>query len=277
MAAWFTRLSWSQRVGSAFGAVYVLIGVVGFAVTTGVGFAALRGKDLVLFELNPLHNVVHLGIGAALLYAAINSASASRLMNRLIGGTYLAVAVAGAFIVEADTSLFGGLSEQRSELNILALNHPDNFLHIASAIVLIASTIVGRRRPNDAVLASTTGGALESTGEMDAFEGEQVVVEKSSVAAASARSRRGHLEAGDIVPKAGNYRCACAQFAVAIRQGRQFPECPEPSGTDDDHYFTLQTKPSASVAKRNGGPKATGKKPTPRVKTAKTSKTAPRR
>lgn len=92
MVAWFNRLSWSQRAGAVFGSVYVLIGAVGFAITSGLGFFALRGKDLIVFELNPLHNVVHLGIGAALFYAAVNSAAASRLMNRLIGGTYFAVA-----------------------------------------------------------------------------------------------------------------------------------------------------------------------------------------
>lgn len=275
MVAWFARLSWSQRVGSLFGAVYVLIGVVGFAVTSGVGFAALRGKNLVLFELNPLHNVVHLGIGGALLYAALNSDSASRLMNRLIGGTYLVVAIVGAFIVEADTSLFRGLSEQRSEFNILALNHPDNFLHIASAVVLIASTLIGRRRSSDAIVASPTDTMSESTGKMGAVEREEVLAEDPPVAAASTRTKRGHLQAGDVVPKAGRYRCACGQFAFAIRQGREFPECPEPSGTDDDHYFTLQTKPSASVATRNGRQKATGKKATPRR--AKTAKTASRR
>lgn len=274
MVAWFARLSWSQRVGSVFGAVYVLIGAVGFAVTPGVGFAALRGKDLVLFELNPLHNVVHLGIGAALLYAALNSASAARSMNRLIGGTYLAVAVVGALVVEADISLFRGLSEQRSELNILALNHPDNFLHIASAIVLIASTFVGRCRSTDAIVGSTTGTVEESTGEMAAIEREEVLAEDPPVAAASAPSSRRHFQAGDIVPKAGSYRCACGNFGVAIRRGREFPECPEPSG-NDDHYFTLQAKPSASVAKRNGRPKTTGKRPTPRG--AMTAKTASRR
>src|SRR3712207_8517045 len=34
------------------------------------GFAASQGPKLILFEINPLHNIVHLAIGGALLAAA---------------------------------------------------------------------------------------------------------------------------------------------------------------------------------------------------------------
>jgi hypothetical protein len=252
MVAWFSRLTWSQRIGSVFGAVYVLVGAIGFFVTSGVGFAALRGKDLIVLELNPLHNIVHLGIGAALLYAALNSAAASRLMNRLIGGTYLAVAIVGAVIVEADMSLFGGLSETRSGLNILALNHPDNFLHLASSLVLIGSTFAGRRRSTDSVAAQASPAITsDATGEMPAVPDEAVVAEKSaSLAAANAINPRLLLRAGDTVPKSGTYRCACGRFAVAIQRDREFPECPEPTGTDDDHFFKLQPKSPTTATAR---------------------------
>jgi hypothetical protein len=247
MAAVIYRGTWSQRIGALFGAVYVLVGVVGFAVTSGVGFAALRGKDLILFELNPLHNIVHLAIGVALISAAVVSPAASRLTNRLVGGTYLLVAVVGTILVEADTSLFRGLAETRHELNILALNHPDNLLHLASALVLVGSTLVGSRR-------------APATGEAEDAEEAPVPV------AAERSSRPGLLWAGEPAPKTGTYRCACGQFAVAIRQGRELPDCPEPTGTDSDHYFRIQRKPAAkrasagrsgSGARRSGRPTGT--------------------
>lgn len=263
MTSWLARRNWSQRIGAVFGAVYVLVGAAGFAVTSGVGFVALRGKDLVLFEVNPLHNVVHLGIGVALLYAALNSAAASRLMNRLIGGTYFIAAIVGTLVVQADTSLFGGLSEQRSELNLLALNHPDNVLHIASAIVLIGSTFIGRHRTAYSSVVSAQARDTSETGEMPAATPDELP------AAGPARAvtvRRGRFVAGDLVPQSGSYRCACGQFAVAIRQGREFPDCPEPTGTDEDHYFRLQRKStsagrkSASAAKSASAQRRTAMK-----------------
>jgi hypothetical protein len=55
----------SQGLTLLIGAVYTLVGLLGFVVT-GVGdFAAGTDKVLLGFELNPLHNLVHLLIGLA--------------------------------------------------------------------------------------------------------------------------------------------------------------------------------------------------------------------
>ena len=116
----------SQTIGLVFGAVYVLIGLVGFAITSGVGFADTHGKDLVFFEINPLHNLVHIAIGVALIWAARAGANASRVVNATIGSVYLLVGVVGLFVLN-------------SSANILALNHPDNVLHLLSAAILIGA------------------------------------------------------------------------------------------------------------------------------------------
>lgn len=113
-------------VSMIFGAVYLVIGIAGFAVTGFDNFTASNTNDLLLgFELNPLHNVVHLVIGAALLLAS-RTAAAARSVNTAIGLTYIAVGVAGLFLV-GETS------------NILSLNYPDNSLHLATGIVLAAA------------------------------------------------------------------------------------------------------------------------------------------
>jgi uncharacterized protein DUF4383 len=114
----------NRLVGFGFGAVYLLVGLVGFAITSGVGFAHTHGKDLIIFELNPLHNIVHIAIGLLLGLAAYRGTAAAAAANTLVGGIYLAVGVVGLFLTD-------------SAANILAVNHPDNALHLGTALVLL--------------------------------------------------------------------------------------------------------------------------------------------
>ncbi|WP_456846076.1 DUF4383 domain-containing protein [Cellulomonas sp. P5_C6] len=114
----------NRLVGTIFGIVYLLVGLAGFVVTGGVSFAATEGEPLVVFDVNPLHNIVHLLIGAALLIAARSSVRAAKGMNTAVGAVYLLVGVLGLFLVG-------------SSANILALNGADNVLHFASAILLL--------------------------------------------------------------------------------------------------------------------------------------------
>jgi Domain of unknown function (DUF4383) len=116
--------SLNRLLGFGFGAVYLLVGLVGFAITAGVGFAHTHGKDLIIFELNPLHNIVHVAIGLGLGFAAYKGTAAAAAANSLVGGVYLLVGVLGLFLTN-------------SSANILAINHPDNALHLATAAVLL--------------------------------------------------------------------------------------------------------------------------------------------
>jgi hypothetical protein len=116
----------NRLVGYVLGAMFLLMGVLGFAVTSGVGFAARDGNTLLGFEVNPLHNIVHLLVGAVLLLGATRGVAAARSANIAIGGTYLLVGLIGFFILE-------------SSANILALNNADNWLHLVSAAVLLGA------------------------------------------------------------------------------------------------------------------------------------------
>ena len=119
------RNSPNRIVATVFGAVYVLVGLLGFAVTSGVGFIATEGGLLLgIFQVNPLHNIAHILIGGALLVAGLMSASAAKAVNATVGAVYLLLGIAGFFL--AGTAV-----------NILALNTADHFLHLASAIVLL--------------------------------------------------------------------------------------------------------------------------------------------
>jgi Domain of unknown function (DUF4383) len=123
----------NRLLGSAFGAVYILVGLLGFTVSGGHGFAATGGGKLLgIFMVNPLHNVVHLLVGALLLAGAAGGEAAASRVNTLVGGVYLAVGVLGLFILT-------------SSANIVALNSADNVLHFLSAAVLLGTGLAVRR------------------------------------------------------------------------------------------------------------------------------------
>ncbi|WKK72196.1 DUF4383 domain-containing protein [Rathayibacter oskolensis] len=117
----------NRLIASVFGAVYVVVGLLGFVVTGGVQFLATDGGLLLgIFEVNPLHNVAHLLIGGALLIAGLSMASAAKTVNTTVGGVYLLLGIVGFFLVNTG-------------LNVLALNTADHFLHLASALVLLGA------------------------------------------------------------------------------------------------------------------------------------------
>jgi hypothetical protein len=115
----------NRLVGAVLGAVYLLVGLLGFTVTGDVDFAAKDGDTLLGFELNNLHNIVHLAVAAMLLFGAAKGVATAKTMNTLVGAVYLLVGIVGLFILDSDA-------------NILALNQADNILHLGSALILLA-------------------------------------------------------------------------------------------------------------------------------------------
>jgi len=97
-------------VALAFGAVFVVVGLAG-------------GELLGLFQVNVLHNVVHLAIGVVLIAAALRGDGAARAANRVVGVLYLVLFVAGLFLVGTG-------------LNLVALNMNDNILHLVLGVAL---------------------------------------------------------------------------------------------------------------------------------------------
>jgi hypothetical protein len=122
----------NRIVALVFGVVYLLVGLIGFFWTSGVPFAGpgdgSHNLILGIFEVNPLHNVAHLLIGGALTIAGASSASAAKSTNITIGAFYLLLGIVGFFLA----------ANHNSALNFLSLNLPDHFLHLASAIVVLA-------------------------------------------------------------------------------------------------------------------------------------------
>ena len=114
----------NRLVAAVFGVVYLLVGLVGFAVTGFSNFAGTdTGDKLLVFEINPLHNIVHLAIGVLLLLSS-RAVATAKGANTAVGAVYLLVGILGLFLIGSDA-------------NILSLNGADNVLHLASAIVLL--------------------------------------------------------------------------------------------------------------------------------------------
>jgi hypothetical protein len=129
-------MNWPQVLAMAIGVIYALIGIVGFFVTGFEDFFGHTGDELIGFEINGFHNVVHLVIGAAGILLARTLAGARMF------GWLLAVGYGAAFVY--------GLFAVGESWDVLSLNWADNILHLVSALIgvaiAVAPTRLGTRR-----------------------------------------------------------------------------------------------------------------------------------
>ncbi len=112
----------NRVAGAVIGACYVLIGVAGLTVSMITGFG--EESHLLVFQLNPLHNVLHLALGTALGLAAYRGVRHATLVNVVVGVCYAVLGGLGLVLLGAD-------------VNPLELNGPDNVLHLSTAVVLL--------------------------------------------------------------------------------------------------------------------------------------------
>ena len=105
-----------QLFALVFGVVYALVGILGF----------VNDPILGIFEVNALHNIVHLAVGAVWIFAS-NNVDTAKTVNLTFGVVYLLLAflgfVAGDFMED--------LLDIGSENQALA----DNLLHLATGIL----------------------------------------------------------------------------------------------------------------------------------------------
>ena len=113
----------AQRFAAVFGVVYFLVGAAGFLVTRGHDFAGMDHGTLLIFSVNPLHNIIHLALGIAWLAAAPRH-RAARTANLVIGVVLGLVTVLGFF-------------DGMGVLGMAGMGDPDNFLHLATATLAL--------------------------------------------------------------------------------------------------------------------------------------------
>jgi hypothetical protein len=125
-----------EILGLAFGAVYLLVGIVGFFITGFDDFFAHNTEEkLLFFEINGMHNVVHILIGVAGLVLSRTLAGARTY------GWLLAVGYGAAFIY--------GLLAIGKDWDFLSINAADNVLHIATALVGLVIALLPVRNAVD--------------------------------------------------------------------------------------------------------------------------------
>ncbi|MEV5596570.1 DUF4383 domain-containing protein [Streptomyces sp. NPDC052496] len=129
-----------QQAALLVGAVFLLVGVLGFIPGITTGYSTMefaehhsQAKLFGVFQVSILHNIVHLLFGLAGL-AMSRTASAAR--NFLVGGgvVYLLLWLYGLFI------------DHDSAANFVPLNTADNWLHFVLGLGMIAlGVLLGRR------------------------------------------------------------------------------------------------------------------------------------
>ncbi len=136
-----------QWLALIIGAVYLLVGLVGFAVTGFDGWTEHdHSQTLLGFAINPLHNVVHILIGllGVLLWRTSGGARTY--------GWILAIGYGATFV-------YGLIVQNNPDLNILNINGADNGLHLVSAIAGLAVALWPQRRDR----ADDTTGTVPGT------------------------------------------------------------------------------------------------------------------
>jgi hypothetical protein len=122
------RRTLPQTLALVFGVVYLLVGIVGFFVTGFDDFASPSDKTLLIFDINPLHNIVHILIGVAGIAMARTLASARTY------GWLLAVVYGATFIY--------GLIAAGKSWDFLNINGADNGLHLLTALVGLVIALI---------------------------------------------------------------------------------------------------------------------------------------
>jgi hypothetical protein len=140
----------AQWYGLLAGAALAVAGVLGWIVDATFGSGSdLDGSNLVVFEVNGWHNLVHLVSGLVLVAAATRRTSA-KAIALLFGLTYGAVAVWGLL----DDTVLG----------LLPVNVGDNLLHLTLSAVGIFAAVAS---PAGQPLHTTTAPATRSTPDDD--------------------------------------------------------------------------------------------------------------
>lgn len=115
-----------KRIAMIFGAVFVLVGILGFV--PGVATDAPDGdyrRLFGVFAVDTMHNLVHLLTGVVAIACGMMSEAASRNYFRIFGVVYGLVAALGVLYGKAPL------------LGLMAHNMPDVVLHTAIAIVAL--------------------------------------------------------------------------------------------------------------------------------------------
>jgi Domain of unknown function (DUF4383) len=132
MAGWAAKYAPVQDVAFAVGAVFLLVGILGFIPGITTNFDALQwaghesGAMLFgVFAVSGLHNIVHMAFGVAGLMLARTFTGARGFLI-------------GAGVIYLVLWLYGVVIDHGSAANFVPVNAADNWLHLGLAVGMIA-------------------------------------------------------------------------------------------------------------------------------------------
>lgn len=125
------RYTPAQIYSLVFGATLLLVGILGFAADSSFGTGTdVEGSNLIAFEVNGWHNLVHIASGLVGL-ALFRSPGGARTFALGFGAVYAVVTL-------------WGFVDGNSVLGLLPVNAADNLLHLAIAVAGIAAGLMSR-------------------------------------------------------------------------------------------------------------------------------------
>ncbi len=99
----------NQTWAKVIGVVLILVGLLGF----------FMGDNVFGFQVNLLHNLVHLITGVIFAWAGFSAGAPTKKVNTWLGVIYLLLGIIGFFALQ----------------DLLALNTADNWLHIVIGVI----------------------------------------------------------------------------------------------------------------------------------------------
>jgi len=116
----------AQLYALSFGAVLLLVGILGFIADSSFGSGSdVNGSDFIIFEVNGWHNLVHI-LSGLLGLALWRRADTARAFALGFGGVYLVVTIWG--FITGDNVLW-----------LIPVDTADNFLHLAISLIGIGA------------------------------------------------------------------------------------------------------------------------------------------
>ncbi len=113
-----------KKLAMLFGAVFLLVGILGFVPALSPLHSDGNRYLLGLFMVGGVHNAIHLLSGVAALAAGMYSDKYAKLYFQVFGSVYALVTVVG-FV------------QKTTVLGIFDVNTADNFLHLVLAIAIL--------------------------------------------------------------------------------------------------------------------------------------------
>lgn len=116
----------SKNITIVFGVTFVFVGLLGFIPNPLVSANGL-------FEVNAMHDLVHLLTGAALLFGGLVVRGREDITLKTVTAAYFGVAI------------FGFLTSGNTLLGIVHINEADRWLHLGLAVGMLATAIAVTR------------------------------------------------------------------------------------------------------------------------------------